>query len=137
MRAICQPLERLHVRYHRIRQLIVAAVKTGPRFWEIDTMRGVAIITMIVYHTMWDLWYWGVLPDVVLWEGFWKYWQRFTAGTFLILVGVSMTIVYRRNGTRRCPTPGYFPKFSLARVADFWPWADHHRRRTGGGGRLR
>ncbi|MCB0136419.1 MAG: DUF1624 domain-containing protein, partial [Caldilineaceae bacterium] len=52
----------------------VAAVKTGPRFWEIDAMRGVAIITMIVYHTMWDLWYWRVLPNVVLWEGFWKYW---------------------------------------------------------------
>ena len=90
----------------------VAAVKTGPRFWEIDAMRGVAIITMIVYHTMWDLWYWRVLPDVVLWEGFWKYWQRFTAGTFLILVGVSLTLVYRRE--RATPWPRcarIFPKF--------------------------
>jgi hypothetical protein len=69
----------------------------GVRFWEIDAMRGVAIITMIVYHTMWDLWFWGVFPDVVLWEGFWKYWQRFTANTFLILVGVSLTLVYRRE----------------------------------------
>lgn len=67
------------------------------RYWEIDALRGVAIITMIVYHTMWDLWYSHVLPDVVLWEGFWKYWQRFTAGTFLILVGVSLTLVYRRE----------------------------------------
>jgi uncharacterized membrane protein len=41
-----------------------------PRFWEIDAWRGVAIITMIVYHLMWDLWYWRVLPDVVLWKVF-------------------------------------------------------------------
>ena len=83
------------------------------RFWEIDAMRGVAIITMIVYHTMWDLWYWGVFPDVVLWEGFWKYWQRFTAGTFLILVGVSLTLAYRRERERRGPDARLFPKFLL------------------------
>jgi len=89
----------------------VAAVKSSPRLWEIDTMRGVAIITMIVYHTMWDLWYWRVLPNVVLWEGFWKYWQRFTAGTFLILVGVSLALVYRRERARRAPGERIFPKF--------------------------
>jgi uncharacterized membrane protein len=85
--------------------------RTSVRFWEIDTMRGVAIITMIVYHLMWDLWFWGVLPNVVLWEGFWKYWQRFTCGTFLILVGVSLTIVYRRERERRGPDANLFPKF--------------------------
>jgi uncharacterized membrane protein len=74
-------------------------------------LRGVAIITMVVYHLMWDLWYWQVLPDVVLWEGFWKYWQRFTAGTFLILVGVSMTIVYRRERARQGPNARLYPKF--------------------------
>jgi len=89
----------------------VAAVKMSPRFWEIDAMRGVAIITMIVYHTMWDLWYWRVLPDVVLWEGFWKYWQRFTAGTFLILVGVSLALAYRRERARRTSGERIFPKF--------------------------
>uniref|UniRef100_A0A7C1FN09 DUF1624 domain-containing protein n=1 Tax=Caldilinea aerophila TaxID=133453 RepID=A0A7C1FN09_9CHLR len=81
------------------------------RFWEVDAMRGVAIITMIVYHTLWDLWYWRVLPDIVLWDGFWKYWQRFTAGTFLILVGVSMTLAYRRERSRRGPDAPLFPKF--------------------------
>jgi uncharacterized membrane protein len=87
-----------------------ATARAG-RFWEIDAMRGVAIITMIVYHTMFDLWYWGVLPNVVLWEGFWKYWQRFTAGTFLVLVGVSMTIVYRRQRSKLGPNANLYPKF--------------------------
>lgn len=81
------------------------------RFWEIDALRGVAIITMIVYHLMWDLWYWGVLPNVVLWEGFWKYWQRFTCGAFLTLVGVSMTIVYRRERSKLGPKARLYPRF--------------------------
>ena len=81
------------------------------RFWEIDAWRGVAIITMIVYHLMWDLQQWGVLPDVMLTEGFWKYWQRFTAGSFLLLVGVSMTLVYRRERERRGPDANLYPKF--------------------------
>ena len=89
----------------------IAKPQRSARFWEIDAMRGVAIITMIVYHLMWDLWYWGAAPDVVLWDGFWKYWQRFTCGTFLILVGVSLTLVYRRERERRGPDANLFPKF--------------------------
>ena len=26
------------------------------RFWEVDTLRGVAIVMMIIFHFMWDLW---------------------------------------------------------------------------------
>ena len=81
------------------------------RFWEIDAMRGVAIITMIVYHLMWDLVYWGAAPNVALTDGFWFYWQRFTCTTFLVLVGVSMTIVYRRERERQGPHARIFPKF--------------------------
>jgi uncharacterized membrane protein len=90
---------------------VARSARRAGRFWEIDALRGVAIITMIVYHLMWDLWYWQVLPNVVLWEGFWKYWQRFTCGTFLMLVGVSMTIVYRRERTRQGPNARLYPKF--------------------------
>ncbi|MEM7530687.1 MAG: heparan-alpha-glucosaminide N-acetyltransferase [Chloroflexota bacterium] len=66
------------------------------RLWEIDSMRGVVIITMTIFHLMWNLYTFRVLPDVVLWAGFWKYFQRFTACTFIFLVGVSLTISYRR-----------------------------------------
>ena len=88
-----------------------AAKRRAGRFWEIDALRGVAILTMIVYHTMWDLWYWGVFPNVVLWQGFWFYWQRFTCGTFLTLVGVSLTISYRRMRARAKPEERIFPHF--------------------------
>jgi uncharacterized membrane protein len=66
------------------------------RWWEIDTARGVAIVMMVIFHLMWDLWYFGVLPNVVLYAGFWKYFQRTTAITFLVLVGVSLTVSYHR-----------------------------------------
>lgn len=70
--------------------------RASGRLWEIDTLRGVAVITMIIFHLMWDLWYFRVLPDIVLYAGFWKYFQRFTACSFILLAGLSLTLVYRR-----------------------------------------
>lgn len=80
------------------------------RYWEIDTLRGVAIVMMIIFHLMWDLWAYQVMPDLILYAGFWKYFQRTTASLFIVLVGVSMTVSYRRarlSGT----TDGLFRKF--------------------------
>lgn len=72
-----------------------AAAPARPRYWEIDALRGVAIVMMVIFHLMWDLWAFRILPDVVLYAGFWKYFQRTTAITFLLLVGVSLTVSYR------------------------------------------
>lgn len=66
------------------------------RYWEIDTLRGLAVVTMVVYHTLWDLWYLDVLPNIVLWDGFWKYFQRATASTFILLMGVSIAVLNQR-----------------------------------------
>jgi uncharacterized membrane protein len=66
---------------------------------------------MIVYHLMWDLWYFGVFPDIDLWSGSWKYLQRFTASTFILLVGLSSTLAYRHERERRRPQAHLFPKF--------------------------
>jgi uncharacterized membrane protein len=80
------------------------------RFWEIDALRGVAIIMMVTYHLMWDLWYYRLLPDVVLYAGFWKYFQRTTANLFLILVGVSLAVVtMRRMVNSRATRPPFRP----------------------------
>jgi len=80
------------------------------RYWEIDTLRGFAIIMMVIFHLMWDLVSFRITPDVVLYAGFWKYFQRTTAITFLLLVGVSLTVSYRRAKERQ-PTEPLFPKF--------------------------
>lgn len=90
---------------------LATAIPRGVRFWEVDALRGVAVITMIVYHLTWDLWYFGVFPDIDLWSGFWKYLQRFTASTFILLVGLSCTLAYRHERERRGPQAHLFPKF--------------------------
>jgi uncharacterized membrane protein len=84
---------------------------TRPRYWEIDMWRGVAIVMMVIFHLMWDLWAFRILPDVVLYAGFWKYFQRATAISFLLLVGVSLTVSYRR--AREKGGEGLWRKFML------------------------
>lgn len=73
-----------------------AARGRAQRYWEIDTLRGVAIVMMIIYHLMWDLWFYRVLPNIVLYEGFWKYFQRTIAVLFIGLVGVSLAVTAMR-----------------------------------------
>lgn len=81
------------------------------RYWEIDTLRGVAIVMMVIFHLMWDLVSFDITPDVVLYAGFWKYFQRTTAITFLLLVGVSLTVSYRRANAQQAAGKALFPKF--------------------------
>lgn len=66
---------------------------------------------MVVFHLMWDLLYFRILPDLILHVGFWKYFQRATANLFLILVGVSLTLSYCRAVAVQGSTAGLFPKF--------------------------
>lgn len=65
------------------------------RFWEIDALRGIAILMMIAYHVLFDLVYFGLtstdlnaLPVLVF---------LYPISTlFLLLVGVSLTLSYNR-----------------------------------------
>lgn len=61
------------------------------RFWEIDFLRGCAIILMVGFHWMVDRNFlygnsFGVSPLVL------SLWQMVTAGLFLLLAGVSLTL---------------------------------------------
>jgi uncharacterized membrane protein len=79
-------------------------VKTtsSQRFWEIDFLRGIAIILMIVYHLIFDLAYFNIyatdlhaLPVLVF---------LYPIGTlFLLLVGVSLTLSYTRAQKKMSP----------------------------------
>jgi uncharacterized membrane protein len=72
---------------------------TAPRrrVWEVDALRGVAIIMMVVYHLMWDLYSFGI-AEVDLYGPFWKWFQIATASLFLLLVGVSLQLRAARIG---------------------------------------
>ncbi len=64
------------------------------RFWEIDLLRGIAIVSMISFHVFFDLKYLGLL----VWGSQLSWWlaPRLIAGTFIFLVGVSLSLSYSR-----------------------------------------
>ncbi len=66
------------------------------RFWEIDFLRGLAIIMMAVFHLLYDLTYFGGY-NLHLHSGFWLYFARATATIFIFLVGVSLTLSFSRS----------------------------------------
>lgn len=65
------------------------------RFWEIDFLRGIAIIMMIIFHLLFDINYFGS-QSYEMYSGFWLYFARASATLFLLLVGVSLTLSYSR-----------------------------------------
>jgi uncharacterized membrane protein len=86
------------------------ALSTSQRLWEVDSWRGVAITTMVIFHLMWDLYAFAGLR-VVLHQGFWFYFQRFTAISFITLVGISLVISYHRTRRSQNDSDGLFWKF--------------------------
>lgn len=72
--------------------------KTVKRFWEIDFLRGVAIILMIIIHIYFDLYYF-LGYDIN--RNIWSLVGRSTAATFLLIVGISLTLSYSRIKDRK------------------------------------
>ena len=80
------------------------SVSNRPRIWEIDFLRGVAIILMVGYHLLYDL---GAMVGVRSFLGFstdlssraWTIAQLFFAGLFVVLSGISGTL--SRGNVRR------------------------------------
>lgn len=91
--------------------------KPFTRLWEVDALRGVAIIMMVVYHLLFDLSSLGGY-DIDVYTGFWRYWARATASLFILLVGVSLTLSLARAG-RAGPGASLFPKFLRRGVGVF------------------
>lgn len=70
------------------------------RCWEVDMLRGVAIVLMVFYHLVWDLNYFGAV-NVNMFSGPWQWFARSIATMFIGLVGVSLVLSYthaRRTG---------------------------------------
>ncbi len=67
----------------------------GKRFWEIDFLRGIAIILMIIFHLLFDMNYFAS-AGFNLYSGFWFALGRAAALTFLFLVGLSLTLSWSR-----------------------------------------
>ena len=88
-----------------------SAKSPSPRLWEIDTLRGFAIVEMVFYHFMWDLRYFG-LTDTNMVQGPWQWFARSIATLFIFIMGVSLTLSYNRM-SRKPGKANLFGKFFL------------------------
>lgn len=78
------------------------AAAARPRFELVDVARGTAFAAMVVYHATWFAHDRG-LVDVAIGAGLgWRLFQKAIAGTFYLLVGVSLALAHR-DGVRAGP----------------------------------
>lgn len=73
------------------------AGRFGSRIEVLDIARGVALLSMLVYHFTWDLEFFGYLPPGYAQVGGWRLFARSIAISFLFLVGVGLFLAHR-NG---------------------------------------
>ena len=70
--------------------------KTSTRLWEIDALRGFAIVQMVFYHFVWDLNFFGLYQGN-LFVGPWQWFARTIATQFLFVSGIALTLSYQRE----------------------------------------
>ncbi|GAB4456829.1 MAG: DUF1624 domain-containing protein [Anaerolineae bacterium] len=69
---------------------------SSQRLWEVDSLRGFAIVEMVFYHFVWDLSFFG-LTGATLVVGPWQWFARSIATLFIFTMGVSLTLSYHRE----------------------------------------
>jgi uncharacterized membrane protein len=70
-------------------------METGFRLGELDLFRGIAILMMVVFHTVFDISFLGIAPLDVS-TGFWRYFAYATASLFLFIAGISLVVSHAR-----------------------------------------
>ncbi len=66
------------------------------RFFEIDVIRGVAILLVVFYHFIFDLTYFR-FTQIELYAGFWLYFQRVAATLFVLIFGICISVSANRK----------------------------------------
>jgi uncharacterized membrane protein len=89
------------------------------RFWEVDTVRGIAVVLMICYHFVFDLYYFGAYSGN-MYSVPWQITARSIGSTFIVLMGLSLTLRYHRL-EHKLERKQMFPKY-LLRGAKLIAW---------------
>ena len=84
------------------------------RLWEMDALRGVAILMMVLYHLLFDLSALGGFP-IDVFTGFWRLEARATASLFITLAGrLPHPQLCAGAGPRRARAPASSPSSCAA-----------------------
>lgn len=95
---------------------VTASTHAPTRLWEIDTLRGIAVVLMVFYHGVWDLSYFGI-ASIDITSAPWQYFARSIGTMFITLLGISLALTSTRqslSGSKRQAISGLW-KHSLMR----------------------
>lgn len=67
------------------------------RLWELDFLRGLAILLMIAFHLVFDLKEFFSFEKLNYKTGFWYYEGKFSAMLFVLLAGITSSLIYQRG----------------------------------------
>jgi uncharacterized membrane protein len=81
------------------------------RFWEIDALRGTAVVAMVLYHFSYDLAYFGLFDVGFFRSGLGLNTGRLIGGSFIFLAGLSLTLSYGRATASRPSGGKLFRKY--------------------------
>ena len=63
-----------------------------PRLWELDVLRGLAVVGMMVFHFTFDLTYFGFVGADTIYNAGWLGFQQIIAGSFVFIAGLSFDL---------------------------------------------
>lgn len=71
----------------------------GKRVGIVDETRGIAVISMVIYHLYFDLtWFYGINTGTLI-DTVFEWWQPLIAGTFIFVSGIAAN--YSKNNFKR------------------------------------
>jgi uncharacterized membrane protein len=80
------------------------------RFWDVDVVRGIAIVMVVLYHLVYDLDNFAGYP-IASTSGFWAVFADTSASMFVFLAGLSLSISYARADAKSPPGRSLFGKY--------------------------
>ena len=78
-------------------KIIKSKAHQTSRFGNLDLLRGIAILAMIVFHFTFDLAYFGLIAADTIYRPGWILFQQTIAGTFIFVAGVGFDLCHGRG----------------------------------------